>query len=97
MFVINGTHLPDDIITTQLIYNYQYGHPDSSVLFFPTNTAITINHKRPRNPSGDLPNAELRWSTRDNRSSYFLQRPLEALKDVSGSVQDILYIFLAYT
>lgn len=75
-----GRHMFDvrpaksDVTRKQLAYNYQYAHPESSLLFFPTNTAITINHHSERT------NAELRWSETDRKSMYYLQRPLEDLK-----------------
>lgn len=75
MFELNKPHLPQDINRKQLVYNYQYAHPDSSALFFPTNTAIMINHRKHQ------PNAEIRWSKTDKKSSYYLQRTLNDLKE----------------
>ena len=76
MFEISGEELQKDVNRKQLAYNYQYAHPESSVLFFPTNTAITINHHSKAH------NAVIRWSEKDKKSMYFLQRPLEELKKV---------------
>ena len=73
----------DDINPKQLVYNYQYSHPNSSAYFFPINTAIAINHQSTRqdtiyNPYS--PNAALRWSTSERKSRYYLQRHLDDLK-----------------
>lgn len=81
MFEMNATHLPRDILRKQLIYNYQFAHPESSVLFFPANTAFMINHQSERTPGGISPNAEIRWSVSDKRSMYYLQRHLDDLKE----------------
>jgi hypothetical protein len=43
----------------QLLLNYCYGHPDSSLLFFPYSNAVNlINHGRPANVA-------LRWASKD--------------------------------
>jgi hypothetical protein len=72
-----------EINPLQLIYNYHFYHPNSSAYFFPINTAIAINHQSTRyydryNPLS--PNAEVRWSTTERKSSYYLQRQLGDLK-----------------
>mmetsp|Transcript_20107 Transcript_20107/g.27934 ORF Transcript_20107/g.27934 Transcript_20107/m.27934 type:complete len:296 (+) Transcript_20107:94-981(+) len=79
-YVLNETFLPPDIQKTQLVMNYQYAHPDSSALFFPLTTALMVNHNSIRMPGGAIANAELKWSTWNKKSAYFLQRPLEDLK-----------------
>ena len=81
MFNLVGRHLPDDINTVNLALNYQFSHPDSSLYLFPTTSAILINHRSANQRwGGAKPNAELRWSTTDEKSAYFLQRTLEDLK-----------------
>jgi len=65
-----------------LMYNYQLSHPESSVLFFPTNAAIVINHSSLRMDQANGPNAELKWSMKDKRTAYYLQRHLSDLKQV---------------
>mmetsp|Transcript_42802 Transcript_42802/g.84089 ORF Transcript_42802/g.84089 Transcript_42802/m.84089 type:complete len:299 (+) Transcript_42802:462-1358(+) len=64
----------------QLFYNYQFGHAESSIMLFPVNAAIAINHS-------NQPNAELRWSLTDKKTQHFLSRSLEALnKEEHASV-----------
>uniref|UniRef100_A0A7S4JNF3 SET domain-containing protein n=1 Tax=Odontella aurita TaxID=265563 RepID=A0A7S4JNF3_9STRA len=76
MFDVPQKSQRGNINRKQLLYNYQLTHPESSVLFFPTNTAITINHSRERE------NARLRWSNTDRKSMYYLQRPIADLRKV---------------
>ena len=66
----------------QLLLNYCFGHPDSSLLFFPYgSTANFINH-------GGEPNAFIRWSSSDLSKSENLER---GVKDVStGLVMDVV-------
>ena len=50
-------NLDDDTETTQMLHNYCFGHPDSSLLFFPYTSSINfINHDNVN------PNAYIRWS-----------------------------------
>ena len=81
MFNLVGRHLPEDINTINLALNYQFSHPGSSLYLFPTTSALLINHRSANQRwGGTKPNAELRWSTTDRKSAYFLQRTLEDLK-----------------
>ena len=65
-----------------LIYNYMWTHPESSLLLFPVNTAMTINHASSRGNSNFRPNAELQWSKKDKKSAYYQRSHLEDLKKV---------------
>eukprot|EP00560_Eucampia_antarctica_P004260 CAMPEP_0197838076 /NCGR_PEP_ID=MMETSP1437-20131217/34196_1 /TAXON_ID=49252 ORGANISM="Eucampia antarctica, Strain CCMP1452" /NCGR_SAMPLE_ID=MMETSP1437 /ASSEMBLY_ACC=CAM_ASM_001096 /LENGTH=655 /DNA_ID=CAMNT_0043445605 /DNA_START=42 /DNA_END=2006 /DNA_ORIENTATION=- len=80
-FDLREYNMAGNINKKQLIYNYQFAHPESSILFFPTNSAVLINHNSERMFNGSPPNAELRWSTSSKKSLYFLQRHLEDLKE----------------
>jgi len=80
MFDMNAPYLPEGINKKHLKLNYQLAHKDSSVFFFPINTAIAINHQSAKSKSGNSPNAEMRWSISDKKSLYYQQRTLEDLK-----------------
>ena len=82
IFNMDAEETPKGINKKQLVYNYMWSHPKSSLLLFPTNTAITINHASDRDSSKILPNAELRWSQTDKKSMYYLQTHLHDLKKV---------------
>jgi len=81
-FDLGGSHIPENVNKKQLIYNYQFAHPESSILFFPTNSAVLINHNSERMLNGSPPNARLSWSKSSKKSLYFLQRHLEDLQEV---------------
>lgn len=72
-----------DINNISLFLNYQFSHPDSNVFFFPINQAIVINHNSDRRKGGKRPNAKLDWATWNQKSTYYLARPLEDLENVS--------------
>lgn len=94
---MNSSETPSGVNPTQLLMNYQLGHPNSSVLFLPINPLVGINHMSPRMPNGSPPNAELRWSEWDKKSHYYLQRPLEDLKEVKELLADIVRLMKANT
>ena len=49
--------LSEEVQGKQLLLNYLYGHPESSMLFFPSGSvSCLINHSK-------KPNAKLVWST----------------------------------
>ena len=73
-----GTELNDQI----LFLNYHFGHPNSSVYFFPITHAFVINHNSGTMPGGQEPNARLSWATWSKKSNYFLQKPLADLEAV---------------
>ena len=80
MFELEGDHMPNNTNKINLAYNYQYANPSSSVLFLPLTPAITINHRSQRGQLRSKPNARLRWSQTNKKSIYYLQRPLEDLR-----------------
>lgn len=56
----------DTVITQQLIVNYCFGHPASTMLFFPSGSMTTlINHSK------EQPNAKLQWSTHPNHQKLW--------------------------
>jgi hypothetical protein len=71
-----------DIHPTQLLMNYHLGHKNSSMMFFPLNQAININHSSKRKSIGQEPNARVEFSKKDKRSRYILNRSLDDLKKV---------------
>lgn len=55
-------HESDEIITKQVLFNYVYGHPESTMTFFPVGSITAlINHS-------EKPNAKLVWSK--NEKNY---------------------------
>lgn len=60
----------DEVTGQQLLVNYCYGHPSSSMLFYPTGSAVGfINH-------ADKPNAKLVWSSHPgNMKQWFELEP----------------------
>ena len=72
----------------QLILNYCYGHPESSLVFFPTAPTFNfINHA-----DKDKANAEVRWSTRPYHKSDWLHTSLDEMKkrESTGLLFDIV-------
>jgi SET domain len=72
---------------TQLLLNYCYGHPESSLLLFPyAPVSNYINH----NASGS--NAELRWSSLANHHTDWLERTPDSLdaEDHSGLIMELV-------
>jgi hypothetical protein len=59
------------INSKQLMTNYHFGHPNSSIAFLPLTQLIAINHNRA------APNARVEFSRRDPKTIYLLQRPIE--------------------
>jgi SET domain len=73
----------DQVVSQQLLLNYCYGHPKSSMLFFPTGSvAAMINH-------ADEPNAKLVWSQHPNNQKMWMQQGPDELAD-----EDHLFIGL---
>jgi len=59
----------------QLILNYCFGHPRSSLLLFPSSSSVQfINH------SSKKSNAKIQWSDSDFQSEEWLTEPLEEIK-----------------
>ena len=72
----------------QLILNYFFGHPDSSLLFFPTAPSVSlINHASLKEA-----NAMIRWSTLPYHKSEWLNASLEEMKkkEATGLLFDIV-------
>jgi len=61
--------LNESIETNQLLLNYCFGHPSSSLLFFPYSSTVQfINH------DGEKPNAYIRWSTSEMNRHEMLEK-----------------------
>jgi hypothetical protein len=65
----------DEVIGQQLLVNYCYCHPQSSMLFFPVSSGINlINH-------GDEPNAKLVWSDHPaHHKAWFALNPMDLVE-----------------
>lgn len=70
----------------QLLYNYQYGHKNSSLFLLPLNQVTAINHNSKRKMSGKEPNARVEFSSTEKKSMYFQSLPLEDLKKVRRKI-----------
>jgi hypothetical protein len=63
----------DDVVHRQLLLNYVYGHPESTMVFYPTGSTVSfINH-------GDEPNAKLVWSDHPSNSKIWFETEPEEL------------------
>lgn len=82
LFNMSEEDLLKGINRKQLVYNYMWSHPESSLLLLPINAAVTINHASERGEKGRGPNAELKWSKTDKKSMYYQQSRLDELKKV---------------
>ena len=68
----------------QLLLNYCFGHPDSSLLFFPYGSSANfINHSKE-------PNAFIRWSSSDLSKSENLESSVKAVS--TGLVMEVVAI-----
>lgn len=67
----------DEVVGQQLFINYCYGHPSSSMVFFPSGPmASYINHSK------EKANAKLQWSKREqHHSSWFDKDPMELMEE----------------
>jgi hypothetical protein len=55
----------DEVTGTQLVINYIYGHPESTMMFFPSGAGSTlINHSKE-------PNAKMVWSSHPNNHKHW--------------------------
>mmetsp|Transcript_17467 Transcript_17467/g.27205 ORF Transcript_17467/g.27205 Transcript_17467/m.27205 type:complete len:1232 (-) Transcript_17467:51-3746(-) len=72
---MNKDRAEHDVNEKQLIYNYHFGHPNSTLLLFPVTRSISINH------SSKSPNAKVRWSPTDKKTQYYLQRHVNDLRN----------------
>lgn len=72
----------------QLLLNYCFGHPDSSLVLYPFSPVVNfVNHG-----SKQFANAKIRWSTSPNHKTEWLNSTLEETKrrDKSGLMFDIV-------
>lgn len=75
----------DDVISQQILLNYCFGHPQSSMVLFPAGAgAAMINH-------ADEPNAKIVWSKHPNHQKMWLQLEPEVLLD-----EEHMYIGLVF-
>jgi hypothetical protein len=73
----------------QLLLNYCYGHPKSSLIFFPTSPSVSfINHAADRSKA----NAEIKWSDFSYHKSEWINAPLAEIKKLqkTGLLFDIV-------
>jgi SET domain len=65
----NYVRASDQVISQQLIVNYCFGHPESSMLFFPSGSVTSlINHA-----DNDAVNAKITWSSHTNHQKMWFQ------------------------
>jgi hypothetical protein len=72
---------------SQLLLNYVFGHPDSSLLLYPYTPVVNyVNHHN------ESFNAELRWSTLPNHHSEWLDQPHRDFVnlDIAGLIMDMV-------
>ena len=75
----------DDVIGIQLLMNYCYGHPESSMLFFPTGAVTSyINH------SPEKANAKMVWSDHPNNRKDLFGAWLKPFNPMGGLVLEIV-------
>jgi hypothetical protein len=72
----------EDSVTHQLLMNYCFGHPESSLLFFPYgSTANFVNHS-------ENPNAYIKWSSSNMSKSQNFEKPIGSV--TAGLIMDII-------
>ena len=74
-------------VGTQLIMNYCYGHPDTSLLLFPYAPVVNyINH------NSTAFNAKLAWSKHPSHKADWLERLPESIdrEDHTGLMMDLI-------
>ena len=84
---INDPTFPVTRVGTQLLLNYCYGHPKSSLLLFPYSPVVNyVNHNK------TAFNAELQWSSLPNHQTEWLQRTPHDLEteDHAGLIMEML-------
>ena len=75
----------NDVLTSQLILNYCFGHDESTFLLCPSTNAILINHCTITQPSvghcdGRGPNAIIQWASWDETNDTWLNASLDEIK-----------------
>lgn len=87
---VNALEDPDRYrIGTQVILNYCFGHPESSMLMCPMTSAVLINHcsTRTMGCGPDGPNAVVRWSSGwDPSSVAWRSKTFEEIDDHRGRI-----------
>uniref|UniRef100_A0A7S4AHG7 SET domain-containing protein n=1 Tax=Pseudo-nitzschia australis TaxID=44445 RepID=A0A7S4AHG7_9STRA len=77
----------EDQVGIQLLMNYMYGHPESSMLFFPVGAVASyINHA----PSNDKINAKMEWSKHPENQLDWLDEELQAFNAMGRLVIEIV-------
>ena len=74
-------------VNDQLLLNYCFGHPESTLLLCPNTQAVLINHcsRRKENCGPNGPNAAIRWSRGwDPTSDSWRKMSLEEISQQSG-------------
>jgi len=83
MYIRDG----NDVTGIQLLMNYCYGHPRSSMLFFPTGAVASyINHA----PSKDKINAKMVWSEHPANQVGWFEEPLDPFNAIGRLVIEIV-------
>jgi SET domain len=77
----NYQRATDKVIGQQLLLNYCFSHPESSLLFFPTGALVPlINHS-------DEPNAKIIWSSHSNHQKMWLtMTPQELMEEENMNI-----------
>jgi hypothetical protein len=87
---VNAAEDPDRYrIGTQVMLNYCFGHPESSMLMCPMTSAVLINHCSTRTVGcgPDGPNAEVRWSSGwDPSSVTWRSKTFKEIDDHTGRI-----------
>lgn len=87
---VNASEDPDRYsIGTQVMLNYCFGHPESSMLMCPMTGAVLINHcsMRTKECGPDGPNAEVRWSSGwDPTSVAWRSKTFEEIDEHKGRI-----------
>lgn len=79
----------DNVVTQQMMINYCFGHPQSSMVFFPSGSVVSaINH-------ADEPNAKLVWSKHPNHQKMWLQLEPDVLLDEEHLFIGLLFEIVA--
>mmetsp|Transcript_2120 Transcript_2120/g.4220 ORF Transcript_2120/g.4220 Transcript_2120/m.4220 type:complete len:220 (+) Transcript_2120:405-1064(+) len=80
---------PPEFESRQVLLNYCYSHPKSSVALFPLTHAILINHASVRKGSNRHPNAKIRWANDHTETQHLLHSSLELVKEVKYSCYSV--------
>lgn len=79
----------DEVEGQQMLLNYCFGHPESSLLFYPTAGVVTaINH-------ADKPNAKLVWSDHPSNNKHWFELEPEELLSPDNAYYGLLFEIVA--